>query len=70
MIKDMQAQYPGRFPGWFASTDITRPDAETLLTNAIHQGAKGFGELKFHVEAAAPNCGASTRWQPIWTCPS
>jgi len=54
MIRDMQAQYPGRFLGWFASTDITRPDAETLLTNAVHQGAKGFGELKFHVEAAGP----------------
>src|SRR5437763_11981337 len=53
-VKALRAQYPGRFLGWFASADITKPDAETLLTNAVKQGAIGFGELKFHVEAAGP----------------
>lgn len=53
-IKDLQARYPGRFLGWFASADITRPDAETLLTNAVKNGAIGFGELKFHVAADGP----------------
>ena len=53
-IRAIRAQYPGRFLGWFASTDITKPGAEEVLTNAIKSGASGFGELKFHVEAAGP----------------
>ena len=53
-MKAMQAQYPGRFLGWFASTDITKPDAADLLTKAVRAGAIGFGEIKFHVEAAGP----------------
>jgi len=50
----LRARYPGRFLGWFASADITKPDAEELLTKAVKAGAIGFGELKFHVEAAGP----------------
>ena len=42
------------FLGWFASTDITKPGAEEILTNAVKSGASGFGEMKFHVEAAGP----------------
>jgi uncharacterized protein len=53
-IKNMQAQYSGRFLGWFASTDITKPEAEQLLTNAVKNGAIGFGEIKFHVAADGP----------------
>lgn len=53
-IGAMRAQYPGRFLGWFASTDITRPEAEDLLTKAVKAGAIGFGELKSHVAAAGP----------------
>ena len=53
-MKAMQAQYPGRFLAWFASTDITKPEAEELLTKALKSGASGFGEIKFHVEAAGP----------------
>ena len=49
-----RSQYPGRVLGWFASADITQPDAESLLTKAIKNGAIGFGELKFHVQAAGP----------------
>jgi predicted TIM-barrel fold metal-dependent hydrolase len=51
-IRAIRAQYPGRFPGWFAATDITKPGAEEILTNAVKSGASGLGELKFHVEAA------------------
>ena len=47
-------KYPRRVLGWFASTDITKPEAEALLTEAMKKGAIGFGELKFHVEAAGP----------------
>ena len=53
-IKGFRAQYPGRFLGWFASTNILNPGAEEALTNAVKAGASGFGELKFHVEAAGP----------------
>ena len=53
-IAAMKAQYPGRVLAWFASADITKPDAEAILTKAVKEGATGFGELKFHVEAAGP----------------
>jgi predicted TIM-barrel fold metal-dependent hydrolase len=54
MMQTLATKYPGRFLGWFASADITKPDAEALLTAAVKKGAIGFGELKFHVEAAGP----------------
>lgn len=50
----MKAQYPGRFLGWFASADITKPEAADQLTNAVKSGAIGLGELKSHVAAAGP----------------
>jgi predicted TIM-barrel fold metal-dependent hydrolase len=53
-MQALAKQYPGRFHGWFASADITKPEAEGLLTNAVKNGAAGFGEIKFHVEAAGP----------------
>lgn len=53
-IAAFKRQYPGKVLGWFASADITKPDAEALLTQAVKRGAIGFGELKFHVEAAGP----------------
>jgi predicted TIM-barrel fold metal-dependent hydrolase len=53
-MQTLATQYPGRFHGWFASADITKPEAESLLTNAVKNGAAGFGEIKFHVEAAGP----------------
>ena len=55
--EQMQAigeKYPGRFLGWFASADITKPEAAEQLTNAVKSGAIGLGEIKFHVEAAGP----------------
>ena len=53
-MKALQAQYPGRFVAWFASADITKPDAEQLLTAAVKNGATGIGEIKFHVAADGP----------------
>jgi len=53
-ISALKTQYPGRFLGWFASADVTKPEAEALLTKAVKSGAVGLGELKFHVEAAGP----------------
>jgi predicted TIM-barrel fold metal-dependent hydrolase len=53
-MRALQEKYPGRFLAWFASADITKPDAEELLTKAVKSGATGLGELKSHVQAAGP----------------
>ena len=52
-VEALQAAAPGRFT-WFASDDITDPGAAQRLRQAVGQGARGFGELKFHVEADGP----------------
>ena len=51
--KEVVAKYPGRFVR-YASVDVTQPDAEAQLRNAIRDGAIGLGEIKSHVEAAGP----------------
>jgi predicted TIM-barrel fold metal-dependent hydrolase len=53
-IHALQTAYPGRVLGWFASADITKPEAADSLTAAVKKGAIGLGELKSHVEAAGP----------------
>jgi predicted TIM-barrel fold metal-dependent hydrolase len=53
-IAAIKTQYPGRVLGWFAGTDITKPESEELLTKAVKAGAIGFGELKSRVAAAGP----------------
>jgi uncharacterized protein len=52
-VKALQAAAPGRFT-WFNSYDVSRPDAEQVLTQAAKEGAQGFGEMKFHVAADGP----------------
>ena len=52
-VQAIRAKYPGRFV-WSASTDITKPGAEAVLTQAVKQGAIGLGELKAHVAADGP----------------
>jgi uncharacterized protein len=52
-VQALQAAAPGRFT-WFNSYDVTRPDAEQVLTQAVKDGAQGFGEMKFHVAADGP----------------
>ncbi len=47
------AAHPGRF-AWFASTDPAQPDAIPQLRKAAENGAIGFGELKNHIAADAP----------------
>jgi uncharacterized protein len=51
--KDVVAAYPGRFVR-FASIDVTQPDADVRLRDAIRGGAIGLGEIKSRVEAAGP----------------
>ncbi len=53
-IAGLQSSYPGRVLGWFASADITKPEAEEQLRKAVKSGAIGLGELKSHVEANGP----------------
>jgi len=55
-VKAVQGAAPGRFT-WFNSQDITKPDAEQALTQAVKDGAQGFGEMKFHVAADGPELG-------------
>jgi len=52
-VKALNAAAPGRFT-WFNSYDVTKPDAEQMLTQAVKAGAQGFGEMKFHVAADGP----------------
>jgi uncharacterized protein len=52
-VKALQAAAPGRFT-WFNSYDVAKPDAEQVLTQAVKDGAQGFGEMKFHVAADGP----------------
>jgi hypothetical protein len=40
--KALQAEAPGRFT-WFNSYDVAQPDAEQVLTQAVKDGARGFG---------------------------
>lgn len=49
-VKAVQSKFPGRFV-WSAAADITKPEAEQSLRNAVQQGAIGLGELKAHVAA-------------------
>jgi predicted TIM-barrel fold metal-dependent hydrolase len=53
-VKALSVLAPGRFATWFASADVAKPDAEAALTQAVKQGARGFGEMKFHVAADGP----------------
>src|SRR3954464_7029061 len=43
-VKALQTAAPGRFT-WFNSYDVTKPDAEQVLTQSIKDGAQGFGEM-------------------------
>ncbi len=53
-VAALRALKPAMFPSWFGADDVSKPDAETLLAQAVKSGAKGFGELKFPVQADGP----------------
>src|SRR5277367_1379421 len=42
-VAALQAQKPNMFACWFGAADVSRPDAESLLTQAVKSGAKGLG---------------------------
>src|SRR5262252_9230928 len=52
-VKLLDGAAPGRFT-WFSSYDVAQPDVSQLLTQAVKNGAGGFGEMKFHVAADGP----------------
>ncbi len=52
-VPKVQAAHPGRFH-WSASADITKPEAEQTLRDAVKAGAIGFGEIKPKVNADGP----------------
>src|SRR6516225_9395769 len=41
-VNAIAATAPGRFT-WFSSYDVTKADAEQMLTQAVKAGAQGFG---------------------------
>lgn len=50
----VQASNPAMFPSWFGEYNVAAPDIEKRLTDAAKAGARGFGELKYQVEAGGP----------------
>jgi predicted TIM-barrel fold metal-dependent hydrolase len=52
--KALQARKPAMFPFYMVGYDVTKPDAEQVLTAAVKGGARGIGELKYHVAADGP----------------
>jgi len=52
-VRAVQAAAPGRFV-WFASADPARAENLDALTQAVRNGARGFGEMKFHLGADSP----------------
>ncbi|MBN9588364.1 MAG: amidohydrolase family protein [Alphaproteobacteria bacterium] len=53
-VRALAAANPRMFPCHMVGYDVTKPDAEQVLTAAVKAGAKGIGELKYHVEADGP----------------
>jgi len=52
-VAAVQAAAPGRFI-WFASADIAQPANIEALTQAVKNGARGFGEIKLHYATDGP----------------
>src|SRR5262245_8703649 len=52
-VRAVQAAAPGRFI-WFGSADPSQPAGVDALTQAVKNGARGFGEMKYHVAADGP----------------
>ena len=52
-VAAVQSAAPGRFT-WFASADLSRPESGDALTQAIKNGARGFGEIKHHFAVDSP----------------
>jgi predicted TIM-barrel fold metal-dependent hydrolase len=52
-VAAIHAAAPGRFT-WFASADVAQPAGIDALTQAVKEGARGFGEMKLHYATDGP----------------
>ena len=49
----LQTAAPGRFT-WFSSADPSSPEGVAALTESVKAGARGFGEMKYHLATDGP----------------
>lgn len=52
-VRALQAAAPGRFT-WFCSADPSSPEGIAALTESVKSGARGFGEMKYHLATDGP----------------
>jgi len=52
-VRALQTAAPGRFT-WFCSADPSTPDGLKALTEGVKAGARGFGEMKYHLATDGP----------------
>jgi uncharacterized protein len=52
-IRTLQTAAPGRFT-WFCSADPSTPEGVAALTDNVKFGARGFGEMKYHLATDGP----------------
>ena len=52
-VRAVQAAAPDRFT-WFSSADPSAPENIDALTQSVKSGARGFGEMKYHLATDAP----------------
>lgn len=52
-VRAVQAAAPDRFT-WFCSADPSRPEGVDALREAVKSGARGFGEMKYHLATDSP----------------
>jgi uncharacterized protein len=52
-VRALQAAAPGRFT-WFCSADPSTPDGIDALSRGVKSGARGLGEMKYHLATDSP----------------
>ena len=52
-VRTLQTAVPGRFT-WFCSADPSTPEGVRALTDGVKSGARGFGEMKYHLATDGP----------------
>jgi predicted TIM-barrel fold metal-dependent hydrolase len=52
-VRALQAAAPDRFT-WFCSADPSAPESAEALSDCVKSGARGFGEMKYHLATDGP----------------
>ena len=52
-VRALQTAAPGRFT-WFCSADPSTPESVAALSDCVKSGARGFGEMKYHLATDGP----------------